>query len=154
DHRDRAQRPVPEPDAVDDLGEPDDRDRERDREADHDPEWSPPPASRAGGQQRRQDRQHARRQGGTGPGDQREQEKQRHVMKVRTRWLQVRYVGCAVGLIRSSLMSTCAGCDTTNITARATSSASSARMLSGLSKKGVSTAPGSINVTRTPLSLY
>ena len=58
-----------------------------------------------------------------------------------------------VGRIRISLMSTCGGCDTANITARATSSASSALIFSGLSKNGVSTMPGSISVTRTPVSL-
>ena len=64
-----------------------------------------------------------------------------------------RQVGWAVGRIRISLTSTCAGCDTANITARAMSSACSASSCGGLSKNGVSTMPGSISVTRTPVSL-
>jgi predicted transcriptional regulator of viral defense system len=58
---------------------------------------------------------------------------------------------CAVGLIRISLTSTCAGWEIANMTARATSSGWSASE-TGLSKKGVSTIPGSTTVTRTPVS--
>src|SRR5581483_2174343 len=57
---------------------------------------------------------------------------------------------CAVGLTRISLTSTWAGCETAYITARATSAGSRA-FETGLSKNGVSTIPGSIRVTRTPL---
>ena len=55
--------------------------------------------------------------------------------------------------MRISFTSTCGGWDTANITARATSSAFSASIFGGLSKNGVSTMPGSISVTRTPVSL-
>ena len=61
--------------------------------------------------------------------------------------------GCAVGRIRISLTSMCGGCCTANITARAMSSACSGSSFSGESKNGVSVMPGSITVTRTPLSL-
>ncbi len=64
-----------------------------------------------------------------------------------------RLAGCAVGLIRISLTSTCGGCCTANSTARAMSSPSSALIRGGSSKNGVSTSPGSISVTRTPVSL-
>ena len=58
---------------------------------------------------------------------------------------------CAVGLIRISLTSTWAGCATANSTARATSSAVKAPGAAPVSKNGVSTWPGSISVTRTPV---
>ena len=51
------------------------------------------------------------------------------------------------------MTSTCGGWETAYITARAMSSACSASICGGLSKNGVSTMPGSISVTRTPLSL-
>src|SRR3954467_5268108 len=61
--------------------------------------------------------------------------------------------GCATGRIRISLTSTCDGCDTAYITARAMSSGCKAPGPAPLSKNGVSTMPGSMTVTRTPLSL-
>ena len=61
-----------------------------------------------------------------------------------------RSADCAVGRTRISLTSTWGGWETANITARATSSGSSA-FETGLSKNGVSTIPGSISVTRTPV---
>ena len=59
-------------------------------------------------------------------------------------------VGCEIGRIRISLTSTCAGWETAYITARAMSSGSSAPV-GRLSKNGVSTMPGSIDVTRMPV---
>ena len=53
---------------------------------------------------------------------------------------------------RISLTSTCGGWDTAYMTARAMSSASSAPDVGRLSKNGVSTMPGSIEVTRMPVS--
>src|SRR4051812_50189652 len=47
----------------------------------------------------------------------------------------------------------CGGCWTANMTARAMSSGCSASICGGLSKNGVSVMPGSITVTRTPVSL-
>src|SRR5690349_23670996 len=54
--------------------------------------------------------------------------------------------------MRISLTSTDGGWETAYITARATSSATSA-VLGWLEKNGVSTAPGSMSVTRTPVPL-
>ena len=45
------------------------------------------------------------------------------------------------------------GCETAHMTARAMSSGRSASIFGGESKNGVSTMPGSISVTRTPVSL-
>ena len=56
----------------------------------------------------------------------------------------------AVGRTRISFTSIRSGCETANMTARATSSASRASE-TGLSKNGVSTMPGSMSVTRTPV---
>jgi len=64
DHRERPQRAVAEPDAVDHLGEARDRDRERGGQPDDDREGPPPPSGRARRQQRGQHRQHARRESG------------------------------------------------------------------------------------------
>ena len=57
---------------------------------------------------------------------------------------------CAVGRTRISLTSTCGGWESAYITARAMSSSCSASV-GRLSKNGVSTMPGSISVTRTPV---
>ena len=62
------------------------------------------------------------------------------------------HVGWLTGRMRISLTSTCGGCDTANMIARAMSSGWRA-LATGLSKNGVSTMPGSIEVTRTPVSL-
>ena len=78
DHRERPQRAVAEPDAVDHLGEARDRDRERGGQPDDDRQRPPPPAGRARRQQRRQHGQHARRDRGPGAGHEREQHEQRH----------------------------------------------------------------------------
>ncbi len=73
-HGDRhiAQRIAAEPDAVDDVGDADDRDREGDREPEHDAERAAPAADAAGGEQRGQHGQHARGQRGAGAGEYRE----------------------------------------------------------------------------------
>ena len=92
-HGDRAQGAAAQADAVDQLGDPDDRDRERDGEAEHDPERPPPPAGGAGRQQRRQDRQHARRERRAGAGDHGEEHEERHDETVRSAVLRAAYVG-------------------------------------------------------------
>ena len=62
-----------------------------------------------------------------------------------------RYCGCAVGRTRISFTSTCGGCERANSTARATSSGSSGASRGTFSKNGVSTMPGAMIVTRTPV---
>ncbi len=78
DDREHAQRVRAEPDAADDLGDPDDRDRERDRQAEDDAE-RPPSAARAGGREhRREHRQDARAEGRAGTGEEGEPEQEEH----------------------------------------------------------------------------
>ena len=67
-------------DAVEHLGQPDDRHGERHREAGDDPQRAAPAARRAGGQQCRQHGQHARADGGRGAGDEGEEGEQEHAV--------------------------------------------------------------------------
>ena len=56
-----------------------------------------------------------------------------------------------LGRTRISFTSTCGGCESAKTTARATSSATSGASSGTFSKNGVSTIPGAITVTRTPV---
>jgi hypothetical protein len=78
DDGERAGGPGGEADAVDELGQRHDRDRERDGQTDDDAQGTAAAADRAGAEEGGEDRQHAGRDGGSGAGDQREQQQQGH----------------------------------------------------------------------------
>ena len=92
-----------EADAVDDLRDADDRDREGARQPEHDPERSPPTAGAARREHRREHREHAWGHGGAGPHDNRE-EQQQQLRELATRGQTItamyaarKLYGCSLG---------------------------------------------------------